>query len=445
MSFKGIIKKIVPSSFLYLYHYFLARLSSFVYGNPSSKMVIFGVTGTGGKSTVTYLSGKIFELCSQKVGWTSTISFKIGEQEIPNSLKMTMPGRFFLNRVLRKMLRFGSRYVFIETTSQGIEQARHKGINYDVALLTNLSPEHIESHGSFENYKREKGKLFAEISKNSHKIIDGKKIPKVIVVNLDDKEASYFLNFSADKYYGYTLGKIKVSNDLLRLKKVKIIQAYDIDCGPDYLKFKIFGKQIYSKLLGEFNVYNILACFCLADIAGIDFSAFKKALAKIHFIPGRLEEVISSPFSVFVDYAHTPHELEKVYQALEKRGGELICVLGSAGGGRDKWKRPELGRIAGNYCQKIILTNEDPYDENPLAIINEIEKGVIPAISGTSKLCFKILDRKEAIKKAMSLAGKDSQIIITGKGSELCICGPHGKKIPWNDKQVCRELIKGFM
>jgi len=440
MNLKETVLKFIPSPLLYFYHYSLARLSSLIYRNPSSKMVVIGITGTAGKSTTTWLAGKIFSLCGLKTGWTSTISFKIKDKEIPNALKMTMPGRFFLSRTLKQMADNGIEYAFVETTSQGISQARHLPVHYDGAIFTNLSPEHIESHGSFEKYKKEKLKLFAFLSKCKHKTIKGKKIPKVIIANLDDKNAVDFLKFPVDQYYGYTLGRIKVDENFLASKNIKLIEAKDINCTKEGSSFRVGDNEFKTNLIGEFNIYNILACLCLADYFSVPFEKINEALSKIKFIPGRMEQVCHSPFSVFVDYAHTPHELEKVYKTLKERGDKLICVLGSAGGGRDKWRRPELGKIAANYCQYIILTDEDPYDENPQEIIDEIEKGLL-SVHNSSSQYFKILDRTEAIKKAISLAKPDSQIIITGKGSELCICGPNNKKIPYNDKETVQKIL----
>ncbi|MCD6096783.1 UDP-N-acetylmuramyl-tripeptide synthetase [bacterium] len=443
MNFKSLLKKLIPSKLLYFYHYFLARFSVLLYFNPCSKLKVIGVTGTAGKSTVVWLTGNIFELAGIKTGWVSTISFKIGDKQIPNSLKMTMPGRFFLSRALYKMVKSNKEFAIIETSSQGIIQARHLAVNYDVVAFTNLSPEHIEAHKGFENYKRAKGELFAYLSRCPRKMIKGEKIPKVIVVNLDDDFADYFLSFRADKYYGYTLGKIKASKDLLEKRHVKVFKAENICIYEDYIEFEVLGYKFKSYLPGEFNVYNVLASLCLADFAGLSFGVFKECLEKIKSVPGRMECILKEPFSVYIDYAHTPEELEKVYQTLSQDKSKLICVLGSAGGGRDKWKREKLGEIAFNYCQDIILTNEDPYDEDPEKIILDIEKGIKKeSLQSLGKNLFKVLDRKKAIEKAISLAKPKDKIVITGKGSELAIMGPNNTQIPWNDKQVCLEILK---
>jgi len=168
---------------------------------------------------------------------------------------------------------------------------------------------------------------------------------------------------------------------------------------------------------------------------GIDLEICKKVLEKVEEIPGRMEEVISEPFKVFVDYAFTPDALEKVYQTLKPQNGKMIAVLGACGGGRDKWKRPVLGEIAGKYCDEVIITNEDPYDENPMEIINQVANGC----HGKAK---KILDRREAITTALKITSPGDIVIITGKGCEPWICVARGQKIPWDDREVVREEFK---
>ena len=187
------------------------------------------------------------------------------------------------------------------------------------------------------------------------------------------------------------------------------------------------------KLLGEFNLYNAAAAISVGLSQGINLEICKKAVEGFEGIPGRMELVISQPFKVFVDYAFTPNALEKVYQAVKPK----ICVLGAAGGGRDKWKRKVLGEIAGKYCENIIITNEDPYDENPMEIIEQVANGAGPKAK-------KILDRREAIREALKLANPGDTVIITGKGCEPWICLAGGKKIPWDDRQVVKEEFAKF-
>ena len=402
---KTLIKKFIPSFLLGWYHLSLAFFGAIFYRFPSyppkfsfgkfrwaRKLKVIGITGTSGKSTVVNLATRILEEGGFKVASLSSIKFKIGDREWLNTLKMTMPGRLKLQKFLRQAVSAGCQYAVIEVTSEGIKQHRQRFIDFDIAVFTNLTPEHIESHGSFERYREAKAKLF-QACKNIH------------IINTDDPNAEYFLQFPAQK---------------------KIVYG-----SPTSVKLNL-------KLLGEFNIYNALAALQVGLSQGIDLKTCKRALEKVEGIPGRMEVVIEEPFKVIVDYAHTPDALRKVYQTLlnsklKSQNSKLICVLGACGGGRDKWKRPELGRIAEKYCDQIILTNEDPYDENPEKILEDIVKGAPKA--------QKILDRKAAIKKALSLAKLGDTVIITGKGSEPWMCVEHGKKIPWDDRKIVREEL----
>ncbi len=392
------------------YHFTLAFFGAVFYGFPSRRIKVIGVTGTNGKTTTTEMISRILEEAGYKVALMNSIRFKIGGKEEQNMFKMTMPGRFFIPRFLRRAVNNGCKFAVLEVTSEGIKQHRHRFINFNTAVFTNLTPEHIEAHGSFEKYRAAKAELFKSC-KNIH------------IINRDDPNADYFLQFPSAKKFLYS---IKGKNSLLDS----------------------------TKLLGEFNVYNALAAAKVGLSQGVVWEACKKAIGKIEVIPGRMEEVISEPFKVFVDYAFTPNALEKVYQTLNskfkiqklrrasrgegedetksQRPSKLICVLGSTGGGRDKWKRPVLGEIAAKYCDEIIVTNEDPYDEIPMEIIEKVSQGA----GGKAE---KILDRREAIRKALELAKLNDVVIITGKGSEPWMCVQGGKKISWDDRQIVRE------
>jgi UDP-N-acetylmuramoyl-L-alanyl-D-glutamate--2,6-diaminopimelate ligase len=385
---KKLIKKFIPSFLLSWYHFKLAFLGALLYGFPSLKITVIGVTGTDGKSTTVSLIAKVLEEAGYKTALMSSISFKIGEKELANKLKMTMPGRFVIQKFLSQAAKEGCEYAVLEVSSEGIKQHRHRFIDFAAAVFTNLSPEHIESHGGFENYKKAKGKLF-QSAKNIH------------IINIDDKNSDYFLQFPAKRKYAYGLEKGDVNNRDLQLK---------------------------LQLIGDFNIYNALAAICVGLSQGISLEICKRAVEKAKGIPGRMEIVISEPFKVIVDYAVTPNALEKAYLAVKPK----ICVLGSCGGGRDKWKRKVLGEIAGKYCDEVIITNEDPYDENPMEIIEQVANGV-------GKIAKKILDRREAIREALRLAKPGDAVIITGKGCEPWICAAGGKKIPWDDRQVARE------
>jgi UDP-N-acetylmuramoyl-L-alanyl-D-glutamate--2,6-diaminopimelate ligase len=394
---KDLIKKFIPSFLLNWYHFLLSFLGAIIYRFPSRKLKIIGVTGTNGKSTVVEFITKIFEEAGINIASQSSIRFKIKDKEWPNNYKMTMPGRFFIQKFLRQAVSAGCQYAIMEVTSEGIKQHRHRFIDFEAAVFTNLAPEHIEAHGGFENYKIAKGKLF-QTTKNIH------------IINIDDKNADYFLRFKAQKKYTYGLekGDINAKNTQFRLK-----------------------------LIGDFNIYNALAAISAGISQGISLEICERAVEMVKGVPGRMELVVQDPFKVFVDYAFTPNALRKVYEALlnskfKSQNSKLICVLGACGGGRDKWKRPVLGQIAAKYCNEIIVTNEDPYDENPMEIIDQVA-------SGAKEKASKILDRREAIGESLKLAQDGDVVIITGKGCEPWIVQARGEKIPWDDRKVVKE------
>jgi len=434
---KKLIKKFIPKFLLGWYHKSLALVGAFFYGYPSRKLIVIGVTGTKGKSTVVYLISKILEETSYKVGVSSTILFKIADKEWTNETKQTMPGRFKLQKFFSLMVKAGCQYAVIETSSEGILQSRHLGIDYDVAVFTNLSPEHIEAHGSYENYKQAKGQLFKGLAAIARKEINGQKIPKIIIANVDDKEAEYFLNFAADKKFGFGVHKTLFFNQL------EEVLSQNVKIDSDGMKFSINNVNLNLKLLGEFNLYNVLAAITVGLSQRVDLSIVKRALEKIKGIPGRLEEIENNKgYKIFVDYAHEPKGLAEVYKTIKLFDPKkIISVLGSQGGGRDKAKRPILGKLAGQYTDYVMVTNEDPYDEDPQKIIDDVFVGVTQAGKRENQNCFRILDRREAISKALSLAQAGDIIIITGKGSETVMAVSGGRKIPWNDRKVVRESL----
>ena len=420
---KGVVEKFVPSIFLRWYHFLLAFFGAVLYRFPSRRLKVIGVTGTNGKSTVVELADRILEEAGYKVASVSSIKFKLGPKEWKNDLKMTMPGRLKLQKFLRKAVNNGCQYAVLEVTSEGILQYRHRFINFDIAVFTNLSPEHIERHGSFEKYREAKGELFRAAK-------------KVHIINLDDKSAEYFLQIPAIEKISYGI------KQNVGAQNYKFIKASNIELSKKGVEFTIGNTKFCLNLIGEFNVYNALAAVCVGISQGIDLGICKRALEKIRLIPGRMEMVIAKPFKVYVDYAHTPDSLRKVYETLinlkpkiKNQEPKMICVLGACGGGRDKWKRPVLGKLASMYCDKVIITNEDPYDEDPMEIINQVAEGA----EGKAE---KVLDRKRAIREAIKMAKTGDVVVITGKGLEPWMCIAGGKKIPWDDRKIAQDEFK---
>lgn len=381
---------------LLLYHYLWAFLSAVIYRFPSRELTVIGVTGTKGKTTTVELVSAVLEAAGFVTAISSSLRFKIAGRSEPNLLKMTMPGRFFLQRFLRRAVRSNCRFALIEMTSEGARQFRHRFIDLDYLIFTNLAPEHIESHGSYEKYREAKLDIAKQLERSA-------KPQTTIIVNADDKGAEQFLNIQAQRKIRYFPSRPAPELAALRLP-------------------------------GEFNRANALAAITLAKVLNIPNDTIVAALAGFRGIRGRLEEVISEPIKVIVDYAHTPDSLRQVYQIFADR--RLICVLGSCGGGRDKWKRPVMGQIAAQHCFRVILTDEDPYDEDPKKIVAEIARGIM------KENCQIIVDRRLAIQEALRQAQPGEVVIITGKGTDPYIMGPGGSKIPWDDATVVREEMK---
>lgn len=402
-----------------MYHRIIVLLAAIWYGFPSRKIKVIGITGTKGKSSTVEILNTILEESGYKTALSNTIRFKIGPFSSENLYKMSMPGRFFIQRFIHKAVKNKCDYAIIEMTSQGSLLYRHKHIHMNTFLFTNLSPEHIESHGNYENYINAKVEIAKQLSRS-------KKTNKAIIVNGDDEESVRFLECKADKKITYSIKDVAPFN----IKK-------------EGLEFTLEGQTVQSKLSGIFNLYNIVAAISAARNEGVTTETIIRAIQKFDGIQGRVEKIevnntkIKQDFTVIVDYAHTQDSLEKLYQVFQN--SRKICVLGGTGGGRDKWKRKEMGKIADTYCDEIILTDEDPYDENPQAIIDDVAQGIV------SKKPLCVLDRRQAIKEALSKAKTGDTVLITGKGTDPYIMGPKNTRTPWSDAKVAKEELEKLL
>ncbi len=415
-----LVEKYIPRKIYKLsqptYHYLLTFIGALIYRFPSKKLHIVGVTGTKGKSSTTEFVNAILEEAGYKTALSNTIRFKIRNETQPNLYKMSMPGRFFMQKFLRDAVNAGCSHAVIEITSEGARMFRNKFIDLDALIFTNIAPEHIESHGSFENYVKAKVSIGTELEHSS-------KPRKVIVANVDDKEAYRFLEKDVNERYTYSLS-----------------DAEPYIANERGVGFHYKGTVMSSELKGVFNIYNMLAAATYADVFGIEKTIIASAFEKLKELKGRVQHVkIGQNFDVVVDYAHTADSLKALYEAFPNQ--KKICVLGSTGGGRDKWKRPLMGETADTYCDYIILANEDPYDEDPLEIIEGVQSGI------KNKTCEVILDRAEAIQKAVSLAkeweskNEKVAVLITGKGTDPYIMGPNGNKLEWSDAKIAEASL----
>jgi UDP-N-acetylmuramoyl-L-alanyl-D-glutamate--2,6-diaminopimelate ligase len=476
------IKKFIPLPLLSQYHKSLAVLANIIYGRPSEKMIVIGVTGTNGKSTTVSLIAKILEEAGYKVGATSTAIFKIAGKEWLNDKKMTMLGRFQLQRLLKEMVKAGCRYAIIETSSQGIDQYRHLGIHYDIGVFTNLTPEHLEAHGGFDNYKQAKLKLFKKLETGEIKKLGNQNITKAIIANGDDEFAVEFLDFKVAEKVVYKIpsyasadtevlaakdasaGKqdtrYKTQNEIAQspITNYQLLVAENIQLTSSGTSFEVQGIKFDMQLYGLFNIYNCLAAIAVAQSQGIGLDVCRSALEKVSGVPGRMEFIDEDPasakamtgkqnFKILVDYAPEPESVKQLYRTIDahklvESGKKIIHVLGSCGGGRDISRRPVLGRLAAEEADIAIITNEDPYDDDPQLIIDQVAQGALEKGKILGQNLYKITDRREAIKFALSLAKEGDLVLLTGKGCEQAICVANGRKIPWDERNMAREEIK---
>lgn len=411
------MKKLIPQSIKNIYHLFQAILANFIYGSPSLGLKIIGITGTNGKTTTCQIVAKILEEAGHRVAMASTINFKLGQREWVNATKFTTLSPFAVQKFLKQAVEANCEYVVLETSSHSLDQCRVWGINYKVAVITNVTREHLDYHKTMEKYRQAKLKLF--------------KKAEIAVVNLDMEKPEEFLQFDNVEKLTYSLKDKKA--DLL---------AEEVRLEVTSSSFKVKGIRFNLNLPGAFNIENALAALAIGMSQGIFLEQAAAALRKIQGVPGRLEHIANNKdFEVMIDYAVTPDSLEKLYQylsAVKKSETRIIAVFGSCGE-RDRGKRPIMGEIVSRYADFVIITNEDPYGEDPMQIIKEVAKGVKG--KEKDKNFWKILDRREAIAKALSLAKKDDIVIVTGKGAEENMMV--GKeKIPWNDKKVILEELK---
>ncbi|MFH1111978.1 MAG: UDP-N-acetylmuramoyl-L-alanyl-D-glutamate--2,6-diaminopimelate ligase [Patescibacteria group bacterium] len=443
MSIKSKIRLFFPEWVFGLYHAFWALAGNCIYNWPSRQLIIIGVTGTKGKSTVAAMICHSLNKLGLKCGMISTATIKIGEREWLNNLKMTMPGRLTLQKYLRQMVRAGCKYAVVETSSEGIRQWRHIGINYDIAIFTNLTPEHIESHGSFERYRSAKLKLWKKLQRSPKWLVVNqtkKFIPKVSIVNGDDPEYDKFIFYPADKKFIYSIKEKKFDTGIIHLR------AEQVKTEQRSIEFFINNVKFELPIGGKFNVANTLAALTFLVSQEVDLDQAANALKTFTGAPGRLEFIeAGQAFQVVVDYAHTAESLEAIYETLirsleHKSTSQLIAVLGSCGGGRDKDKRVKLGALAAKYADLVIVTNEDPYDEDPQSIMQAVANGAKAMGKQEEKNLWLIIDRRQAIAKALKLAKAGDTVIVTGKGSEQWLVTKNSK-LSWDDRMVIREEL----
>ena len=423
-----------------LKHFLLAFFAYWRYGRPARKLIVVGVTGTKGKTTTCRYVASVLQAGGYKVGVLSTVEFQIGEKRSLNDKKMTMLGLGQIQKMLRDMVKDGCQYAVVETSSEGILQYRHFGLHYDVAVFTNLGTEHSERHGGFENLKNDKGQLFRELEKYPNKNFNDKKINKIIVANLDDENSDFYLNFWADKKYGFSLqNKTNSKAEKAFIGNITSSSEHGTD-------FVVKNSNFHLNLVGDFNVYNALAALAVGASQNIPAEKIATGLASVKKLEGRMEFIEAGQnFKAIVDYAHEPLSLTALFKNLRKiTTGKVIAVVGSDGGGRDIGKRGKMGEIAGQLCDDVVVSDVNCFDEDPMQIAEMLAVGARKAGKKDNEDLFIVIDRFQGIKKACSLASAGDIVVVTAKGTEPHIAVANGEKIKWDDRTVTREILEHY-
>ncbi len=396
----------------------LGIIASNFYGNPSGKLKLVGVTGTNGKTTVATLLYKLFSSLGYRCGMLSTVVNKIVDKDIVST--HTTPDPIQINELLVAMLDAGCTHCFMEVSSHAVAQGRIAGLHFIGALFTNITHDHLDYHRTFESYIRAKKGFF-----------DGLSSDAFALVNIDDKRGMVMLQ------------NTKAQKKTFALKKMADYKAKIITNSIEGLELEIGERNVWFKLIGDFNAYNLLTVYGAACLMGEDSDTILLRLSALTTAPGRFELVLpGSKFTAIVDYAHTPDALKNVLETIEhfRTGQEQVIAVVGCGGDRDKTKRPLMAAVACKYSNKIIFTSDNPRSEDPLEIIKEMQTGVGPT---DAKKTLVMVDREEAIKTACMLAKEKDIIIVAGKGHEN-YQEIKGVKHPFDDKEVLTRMLKMF-
>lgn len=421
MFLKRLIRPFVSdlNPLLLAYHRIVAMMAAIYYGFPGRKLRVIGVTGTNGKTTVVNMLAKLLTASGKKVGMASTVNFQLGERMWMNETKMSTQSAFFIQKFLHQMVTAGCEYAVLEITSHALVQSRTWGVNIDVAVLTNVTGDHVEYHGGMEEYVKAKMKLF-----------DGAKIS---ILNHDDPYFSDFCAIPCDKklFYGLEAGECRADDIRLSASGTTfVLKTPDGDIG------------ISLRLPGLPNIYNSLAVACVALAEKIPLKITQKVLGNIEPVAGRYEVIDEGQdFHVVVDYAHNidamKNVLEMYHGIAREQQGRLLVVFGATGGGRDKGKRSILGNLLDQYADFIFLTDDDPYEEDECGIIRMVAEGISRS---EGERFWMIPSRREAMRLALNLAQPSDIVLVAGKGAEP-VQMIYGQRRPWDDRRIAQELL----
>ncbi|MDG2147376.1 MAG: UDP-N-acetylmuramoyl-L-alanyl-D-glutamate--2,6-diaminopimelate ligase [Flavobacteriaceae bacterium] len=393
----------------------LSLIASNFYDNPSEKLDLIGITGTNGKTTISTLLHKVFNSQDIASGLISTVEIKFNKRSI--STNLTTPDPLTINSSLDKMIKLGVKKCFMEVSSHGIDQKRINGLRFRGILFTNLTHDHLDYHKTFKNYRDVKKQVFDSLSKDAFALI-----------NLDDRNAEFMLQNSNAKKYTYALNKLADFNAKILENQMR------------GMLLKIKGNEIWTQMLGEFNAYNLLAVFATSIILGLDELSTLKKISQLEGVPGRFQIFYTqNNIMIIIDYAHTPDALKNILSSIDKirtKNENLLTIIG-CGGDRDKKKRPKIGEVAAKFSSKVIFTSDNPRNEDPELIIEEMIRGVSPVDYKKTSIVIK---RDEAISTAYKLSIPGDIVLIAGKGHES-FQEIKGKKYPFNDLEYARKIF----
>ena len=402
----------------------LAVIVPYFYDYPSKNMRVIGVTGTNGKTTTTYMIRSILLKAGYKVGIIGTIQIMMGEEIFP--VHNTTPNAIDLQHIFVEMCKRGMNYVVMEVSSHALAEHRVSGVEFDTAVFTNLTQDHLDYHKTMEHYRRTKAKLFDMVSRS------GRKKNKTAVINIDDESSGEMIQHALCEKISYGI------------ENPADIRADNVEVRADGMKFKVRGgfgiMDLTLQITGIFNVYNVLAAVGAALAEKISPEIITKTLAEFRSVPGRFEKIFADvPFTVIVDYAHTPDGVKNVLLTAKQIAKKKIITVFGCGGDRDATKRPIMGRLAAELSDIVIVTSDNPRTEDPEKILSDIKTGIKEKIG--DKYCEFITDRRTAIFRAVELATDDDIILILGKGHENYQI-LKDKTIHFDDREVAIEAIE---
>lgn len=435
------LKAAIPQDFFFRvwWHQLEGWVGAALYGFPSRRLRVIGVTGTDGKTTTVHMVAAILQAAKKRVGIATTTHFQVGERRWENKTHQTTLGRFQLHRLLRQMVREKCDYAVIEMSSHALHQGRLNGVSVDSACITNITHEHLDYHRTFEAYVQAKALLFHRLKNSLRK----RNTPKVAVINLDIPQWHEFARIGADELYGYSTSSHPDA------KTTDTVWASDIQASHDATVFTMHIGQssvrITLPMIGVFNVSNALAAAAVCVGQRIPLDVIKSALERFHSVDGRMDRIDEGQdFDVYVDFAVTPGALKSVYRALRAvTKGKVISVFGATGH-RDQSKWPVAGELAATLTDMVVVTDDEPYTDDPAFLRSLVMQRFSSLGKQEGSDFVEIPDRLEAIKYALTHAKKGDSVVITGMGNfQYRVIGD--KNMPWDEREIVRQCLRACL